>query len=296
MLLEDLEAEAKLDFGSSSTVLTGVCMNEQGFALGGEHVRYLDNLFEPHLDEEIRKSLSVAYVYLAASFFCQDRVFDEDSQQKLDIISPTVLEGSAARRLLVAADKLDIGRDEVLDLLAELRLVFFSSMLAEQAWVADQSLDHRLHFTGRSELFIFGFRLISLFKGRAVTEAEISCLRKFIEAMQHGDDLGDWRIDHNSGKTTPTLQAAYLEIGAVPDEASLEEFIYLSGFYEKRCALVLISFEEVRKQLSDLYGKGGESMIAYADMQISRLKHVSERFSAQKSYLVDHYGIELAEK
>jgi len=292
MLLDDLVDHASLDFGATSRSLLDVCLNEDGFALGGEHIGYLDNLFAPPLDPGVRKSLSVAYVYFAASFFCQDRVFDGDSRSKVDTIAPTVLEGAASGRILGVFLQLGLSQVVALDLINDLRLTFFSSMYAEMDWIRQHgNSDCRLHFTGRSELFLFGFRLVSEIKGRSVVDGEISCLRTFIEAMQHGDDIGDWREDHLSGKVTPTLRYAYEEIGSVPDEAALEEFVYLSGFYEKRCGLVSSMLCDVRERLRELYGSGGESMIAYVDMQIAKLKQVSERFVDRKSSLLKFHGL-----
>jgi len=279
------KAQFANDFSHVSGNLLKLCLNEGGHLLGWEHLSYLNRLSENKLSENMVTELSIPYVYLASSFFCQDHVFDNDSYNDLEILAPSVFLAAANNRFVNLSSNNAEDIQVITDLLSELMTNFADAMLEEKRWMKDNNKGSAYnHVVGRSSLFLFGYKLVTYLKGEVLDENNLDVFKNFIYFMQCGDDLGDWREDFQANKLTPTLAVAFEKLGSKNvTEEKLEEFIYLSGFYEMRCDYVIDGLNSIIGDVREIFGEGAVSLVGYIEMQIERATAVQNQFKNVKA-------------
>lgn len=278
------------DFGEMWVQLRPLCFNEHGWPAGVSHVGHFDSLSEPPLSDEIRENLIIAYVYLAASFFCLDHLYDNESQDKFEILASSVLIPKALERIGVAlsleGQPPTLGSAEAATLFQR----FATAMLLEDEVRAQPHLRapkvERSHVVGRSWLVIFTYRLIQQLKRQPVDPEAQTLLEEAIYLLQLGDDWGDWRKDYRSGNLTSFIRECIESIGRLPlDEDELERFVYLSGQYERRGRFVASGLKDIERRLAAKYDQGAKSILGMVRQCRELSEAVVENFDRVKAGL-----------
>lgn len=283
---ESLEADLAQSFPLHIQRLLPLCLVGSR-PLGGAHVEYLDALVAPRLPVALLSSLAHAYVYLAAAFFCIDHVYDGDPHDSFEVLAPATLVARAIGSITIVAAEFKIPSLALDEKLMEIFSTFNESMIREKTVsIASNKYwsDVYDHVTGRSALFVVYFKILNLLKSRPDEEAELELLRQFIYFMQLGDDLGDWRSDFKVGKITPVLAMAFEQASRpFSTEDELEEFVYLSGFYERTATNIADGLQQVRDRLAVVFQADVSGLRAYIDRQIDRVRLVASNFAAVKA-------------
>lgn len=66
-------------------------------------------------------------------------------------------------------------------------------------------------------------------------------------------------------------------------EIELEQFMYFSGFYEERCAMVAAGLNQICDQIDANFGISGAAVRAFVEKQANRIKKVAQRFEHVKA-------------
>lgn len=269
------------DFGSQFCNMHKLCINSSGAAVGESHVSCLNELYEPVLEQGVVEDLSIPYIYLAASFFCIDHVFDGDEHESIEVLAPSLLISAAIGRLLRL-----VKSDLVIEKVVGLHNRFLSAMLLEKESLArfDIVAGDRDHMVDRSYLFIFALEMLALVKSINLSSDDVEDIREFLYLMQRGDDIGDWREDYKAAKYTTFLKSAFAKMGATnPSEAELERFIYLSGIYEDECRAISTQMRVVAAGVVARLGFRGDALVAFIERQVERIEFVRGNFVRVKS-------------
>lgn len=201
------------------------------------------------LAEESYVDLSVGYVLISGYYFLLDSVVDGHCAEPTSAVFLTHLLGGAMLRFnrliqrenpSAAADWFTAFSDYCE---ANAEAVRLEKKLISTPMKLNPE-DDRLSIVGRSNSFLLLYRLVCILH-REESSAEVArALEALVYYLQLGDDLGDWREDFLAGNYSSTLRACFLECGRVLDLRSLEEFLYLSGFYEVRCIEIIRGLAE----------------------------------------------------
>lgn len=243
------------------TKLEGVCFSDLGWPYGLTHVAHFDSLSKPLLREDVRDRLTVAYVYLATTFFCLDHLYDSESHNDFEIPAIALLSSKALERICNTLSTEDIDSLPALGETSQLFTKFTSAMLLERQMKTQHNIreacSERDHIIGRSWLVIFMYRIIQKMKRMPADTITQNILEDMVYFFQLGDDWGDWRDDYRAGNLTPFLRRCIKEMGKQPrDEHELERYIYLSGAYEKEGLMVYDGLKGIERRLVHRYGEG----------------------------------------
>jgi hypothetical protein len=166
------------------------------------------------------------------------------------LFSLAVKEQFPGRETEVSAAVSALLRENALALLTEIRF-------KEKPFEA-RTDDEKDNMVGRANLFIFLFKYYWSLSDYRKFHPWLLYLREFVFLMQLGDDLGDWREDFRAGRWTSFLRECFDVLGGIPTEDQLEEFIYLSGAYERRLARIGNGFSDI----ADAFSRVGQNDLA----------------------------------
>ena len=281
-LRDALQRAVKTDFGEQHEAIYALCINKNGAPVGENHVSCLNELYAPSLASSVIQRLSIPYIYLAASFFCIDHVYDSDEYRHIEILAPSVLIAAATRRLSDV-----FGHEiEITERLLALHNKFLSAMMLEKECMSSELIhkDEEIHMVNRSYLFIFALEIIATLKSTDINEEDIADIRKFLFWMQCGDEIGDRREDFRARKNTLILKKAYRILGGRPTtEVGLEEFIYLSGFYEENCHEISNNMSKISSDVRKRTGARGDAFASFIERQVQLIDSVRNNFVRIKS-------------
>ncbi len=276
--------QGRHDFGELWSRLEPLCFNEHGWPVGVAHVDHFDSLDQRPLPQNSRELLIPAYVYLAASFFCLDHLFDGESHNEFEMLAGSILIPKALERVAVTFAAHGMPIPDGLHEAAHLFQNFVQAMLLEkdirsQPNLREEELE-RQHVVGRSWLVIYMYKTIQTLKGNHVDAEAQQLLEDAIYLLQLGDDWGDWREDFRAGNLTSFIRECISGMGRSPaDVNELERYIYLSGQYERRGTFVSEGLRMVEQRLMANYGQGARSILA----MVRQCRELSEA-------VVDNFG------
>ena len=259
------------DFPDFSDKLYPLCLN----GAGTEPIFFSHPLFAQRsarlaASDLFHDRVHRAYVYLASYYFCVDAIIDDHARsgtygeapgQIATFLGPLL---SASTHLFSLAVKEQFpGKEaDVLEDLRELLRENAIGLLTEKRFkeqpLAARTDEEKDNVVGRANLFIFIFRYYWTLSNNCNLYPLISYLREFVFLMQLGDDLGDWRADFRAGRWTSFLRECFGVLDRIPIEQELEEFVYLSGAYERRLARVINGFSEI----IDVFTRVGQNDLA----------------------------------
>lgn len=253
--------------------------------VGDGHSQILSGLnSKPIPDSQIEK-INAAYILQSASMFCTDHIMDGDDpfSGHSDILLSPLL-ASASFRVLASLESGDnFSIHEILDIWMKMHRTFATAMLLESKDKYLKENETSFHYVHRSEVFLATFRILSKIVGSRPTDEQIGMLERFIELMQLADDLGDWREDFRSDKMTRILSKAIENIGQDRlEEKDLEEYMYLSGYYEEVGEEICSELEALVSRAGSVFPDADDAYVSFVKRQIQRLNIVIENFRTVK--------------
>ena len=250
---------------------------------------------------EVLSDIHCAYVYLSSYYFCLDAVVDGHSRgpdrslagARVALYLSHLMAG-AMIRFQRALQGHSAAYRYFLDHIRGLIVRNASAVQAESRF-RDRPFEPRVeeefaNIVGRANTFIFLFDLLGVtVSGNPLPPSARAQLEKFVYYEQLGDDLGDWRQDYRAGHHTSFLRTCFEEFRRLPSEEELEEFVYLSGVYEKRLVCVIRGFDGVGQHPATREHFGG-TFTDYVEHERAKAVGALERFVTEKRRAGVSYG------
>jgi hypothetical protein len=254
------------DFPTLADQLFPLCLNDSGTEpVCFSHPLLAQQAVARTCTPSFNNQIHRAYVYLASYYFCIDAIVDHHPRNPaLCIDSPriVILTGPLLSRSLACFHEAIEGH---FPQQAQLVLPHLTHLLVENATALQFEIDAtRSPFValtpeederciiGRANIFIFLFYLYLSVVDHPDMLVILELLRQFVIFMQFGDDLSDWRDDFRAHRWTSFLRECLSILGRIPSESELEEFIYLSGAYERRLVCVINGFSALVERFTAL--------------------------------------------
>lgn len=235
-------------------------------SLFSDHINLAIDCFDKDRSKfsiQLTHSLVSVYSYLAASLFCLDAIVDGHSIGKKQILQHsdiakalTLFQAGGFTRLRKYASLAKLNLEDV-----ERRVIFlfYNNSLAlddedENRRILDNP-DPRTDYAniiGRSYLSLFLFEIVAMTCGQEMSLQFVNILKEIIYFVQLSDDIGDWKIDFESGGYTPFLKQVLSKIEGEVSMQKLKEFVYLKGVYESELAKIVIGFDEIYGNITSL--------------------------------------------
>jgi hypothetical protein len=255
LLLRDWLEE---DFPEFSKKLYPLCLNDAGTApIFFSHPPLARRSARLTASDLFHDRIHRAYVYLASYYFCVDAIIDNHARSgtyaeapgQIALFLGPLLSTSTHLFSLAVKEQFPVKENEVSTALRALLRENAMALLTETRFkeqpFAARTDEEKDNIVGRANLFIFLFELYWILSENDNFALLVSRQREFVFLMQLGDDLGDWREDFRAGRWTSFLRECFGVLGGIPTERELEEFVYLSGAYERRLARIINGFSRI---------------------------------------------------
>ena len=270
-----LRAWLNEDFADLADNLQPLCLDDTGTGpIFFSHVPLARRSARFKASDLFHDRVHRAYVYLASYYFCVDSIIDghgrsgayEQAPRKIASFLGTLLSTSTHLFSLAVKEQFPEREAEVLGALRALLHENAIALLEEERFSLQPLLartnEEKENIIGRANLFIFLFNWYWTLGD--IKDIPVLCehLREFVFLMQLGDDVGDWRQDFRASRWTSFLRECFMTLDGIPSEDKLEEFIYLSGAYERRLSRVINGFSKLIEAFSRVGQKDLSSYIS----------------------------------
>ena len=285
---EDFSASVEALFPGDENKLRRFYRSSRGIPLGYEHTGMLAELCDVKLDSAGFKELTLGYVLLSSYYFLLDAVVDGHLEDVTDSVYLTQLLAGALGKIDEAASLANP------TIRPKLRPLIFAHISQNaEAICTEKRLhaepfelaieDERRSIIGRSNSALLLYELIAEIYSCEPTRESRIILEDIVYYLQLGDDLSDWREDFRASRRTLFLRRCVGGIGALPTERALEEFVYLSGFYEEWAGDIVGGLSSISTLL---HGRRPQptGLISLVDSQRMDLENALRDWIAAKLY------------
>ena len=262
-------------------------ITESGRVIGFSHIDIFDSMHSPSMEATLKEKIRNIYIILAGYLFATDRIIDGQSESQLEDL--LIAQKSIAKAMQLASEiEIKNYDNNLSQLIIELLNVNARALIEEKKYkesmILDMDFDMKNSYE-RAFLFVTGYRMICSLKNKTVSRSFEEFLMNFLFYMQEGDDLGDWRDDFIAERKTPILKRAMQESNT-SDLENVEEFIYLSGFYEKEAFKIIKGLEKCLSLLKIAHNIDHlDALEHFIKKQIIRISTVKSNFQRVKTGL-----------
>ena len=253
-----------------------LCLRGSSAPLGIAHPRILLQLASPaggaeaFADEDVFDSVTVGYMLICAYYFLLDAAVDGHLEFPDDSVYLTLLLTAAVLSLGKALGVTSEGRAGTVIERSVLRVSqnATATLLERTASVEsreEQAALDRACIIGRSNSFLLLYEILCTLTGNEIDPQVVALLEDFIVTIQEADDLADWREDFQEGRLTPFLRRVFFDIGTGRSEGELEEYLYLTGCYEKKIAELVHQVDATRARAGQLGAARAAGLIRLLD-------------------------------